>query len=400
MLVEKVKYTLIRRFGNIMFMLSQRYLIASFIPPFLGATVFFVAFLLAFQLFRIIRVMIQKGVEGELIVMLLRDISLSFLSSAVPLAIFVAALYGLRRRSQDLEIMALHSLGFSRRTLLVPFCFLALLISGTLFSLQLDVIPEAKSRFKNMVIRLTNRGLLSDIKGGMFFTDVPDFILFAHKVEGENKKMERVFINKFDGNLEQFIFAQKGSLVKEFSGTLHPPPLRLYLTNGNMLKISHDEGKMEKILFKEYDFPLVGKSALQDSITKDSMRSQHRLVEEIAKKKRELQKKPDSRGLKNSLNKSLLEYWLRIQTPVQCIIFMFWGVLFGIGSGSHAERKNRGGLWIFLALTGYHAFLLLSIAMAKQEVISPRMAILAPNLLASLIVLMLFRKSGWNKKTL
>ena len=327
--------------------------------------------------------MIQKGVEGVLIVRLLGDISLSFLSSAVPLAVFVAAIYGFRRLSQDLEIVAMHSLGFSRRQLLMPYIFLAILIAGVLFSLQLDIIPQAKSRFKNTVIRLTNTGLLSDIKGGMFFTDIPDFILFARKVKGGNKTMDQVFINRVDGNLEQFIFAEKGFLVKESHGNLRPPSLRLYLVNGNMLKSYRDDEKMEKIIFKEYDFPLAGKTALQDSITKDSMRSQHNLLEEIAKKKREIQKSPDLKDLKTSLNKSLLEYWLRIQSPLQCVVFMFWGVRFGLNS-SYNERRRRGsgrGGWVFLALVAYHALLLFGIALVKKEVVAPSIAILFPNIL-------------------
>ena len=55
-----------------------------------------------------------------------------------------------------------------------------------------------------------------------------------------------------------------------------------------MIKIFRDEGKMEKVLFEEYDFPIVGNIRLEDSITKDSMRSQRELVEEITRKRGEL----------------------------------------------------------------------------------------------------------------
>ena len=354
----------------------------------MGATLFFVIFLLAFQLFRIIRITIQKGVGGELIVQLLGDISLSFLSSAVPLAVFVAALYGFRRLSQDLEIVAMHSLGLSRRQLLTPFFFLSLLIAGILFSLQWDIIPQAKSRFKNTVIRLTNKGLLSDIKGGMFFTDIPDFILFAHKLEGEEKAMERVFINRVDDKVEQVIFAEKGLLVKESNDALRPFSLRLYLTKGNMLKIYSQDGKMEKVLFKEYNFPVGGKSALQDSITRDSMRSQRDLIREIDRKREEVRQRPDSQGLKSSLNRSLLEYWLRVQAPLQCVIFMFWGVRFGLRPG-HNERRRRGGIggWVFLVMVGHHALLLLGVALAKKEIFPPTAVVLLPNALVGLEVL-------------
>ena len=385
-----------------MFGLAWRYLISSFIPPFLGTTVFFVAFLLAFQLFRIIGVMIQKGVEGAVIIRLLGDISLSFLPSAVPLAVFVAALYGIRRRSQDQEIVALHSLGFSRWQLIAPFFFLSLLIAGTLFSLQMDVIPQAKSRFKNTVIRLTNRGLLTDIREGMFFTDIPNLILFAHRVDGERQNMGQVFINRMDEHLEQFIFAEKGSLVKEFHGMLHPPSLRLYLTNGNMLKISQKEGKMEKVIFEEYDFPLGGRPVLLNMVTKDSMRSWRNLIKAMAEKERKLEASPDSKKAKRSFNRSLLEYWLRIQTPFQCIIFMFWGTLLGLRSG-HAERRRQGGGGkVFLLLTGYHGLFLFAIALVKQEGMLPWMAVVLPNTLALLAVMGLLYQSGgmfrWLKK--
>ena len=368
-----------------MFTLAQRYLISSFIPPFLGATAFFLAFLLAFQLFRVIGFVIQKGMDRALLFQLLGDISLSFLALALPLAVFVAAFYGLRRRSESLEVIALHSLGLSRRQLLTPFFFLALLIAGVLFLLQMDVIPQAKSRFKNTVIQLSNRGLLSDIEGGKFFTEIPDFILFADKVDKKSKNMEHVFINSVHGGLEQFIFAEKGSLVKEFHGKLHPPSLRLYLTNGNMLKLSRKESNMEKIIFKEYDFPLKGRTKLFDAVTKDSMKTHRHLLRDIAKRKKLVRERPHSKKWRRRLNNSLLEYWLRIQTPFQCLVFMFWGVLFGLRS-HHNERRSKGGLWAFSLLTGYHALFVFSIVLAKEALVTPLGAVLLPNTLAVLAV--------------
>ena len=341
--------------------------------------------------------MIQKGVEWGLLLQLLGDIALSFLSPAVPLAVFVAAFYALRRLSQDLEIVAMHSSGFSRRQLSMPFFFLSVLIATTLFSLQWDIVPQAKSRFKNTVIKLSNVGLLTDIKGGMFFTEISDFILFAHKVGKENKAMEKIFINRIDGNLEQFIFAEKGFLKKESHDRLAPPSLRFHLINGNMLKIYQDDKKMEKVVFKEYDFPLTRKTILPDSITKDSMRSYSNLLEEIAKKKREIRERPESRNLKSSLNKSLLEYWLRIQTPLQCLIFMLWGIRFSLRLRNN-ERRQRGQKsgWVFLALVGYHALLLFGIALAKREVVPPFLAVLLPNGLVVMEVLWTqWRKGKW-----
>ena len=88
----------------------QRYLAASFIPPFLISLVFFVSFLLTFQLFRITKILINKAVEVQAVFELVGHIALSFLPLAIPISAYFATIFTLNRLSEDSEVIALRSL--------------------------------------------------------------------------------------------------------------------------------------------------------------------------------------------------------------------------------------------------------------------------------------------------
>ena len=274
-----------------MLKLDQRYLSASFVPLFLLNFLFFVGLLIIFKLFRLVPIVVNKGVKSSIIVKLLGDISLSFLPAVVPLAIFFSIIYVFNRFARDSEIIAMRSLGITKMHFLAPFLFLGGLIGGTVFTLGMETIPHAKFRFRNTVIQLTNKGLLTDIRPNQFFMDIPNVILFAENVQAKGTKLTNVFINvstnSGKGLEEQSIFAKRGRLIRQSSEGLDPPVLRLYLTDGSITKTLTSGNSVEKTIFKEYYFPLFRNQKLSEILTKIGMKSQEELKKDIQKKTRQ-----------------------------------------------------------------------------------------------------------------
>ena len=248
----------------------QRYLASHFIAPFVFSTAFFVIFLLTFQLFRLIRIVTTKGVELALVFELMGHIAISFLPMAVPLSVLFATIFTMNKLSEDSEIVAMRSFGLTKKVLLAPLLVLGVFISGMIFVLNRNLIPHSKTQFKNTIIKLTSQGSMTDIKPGQFFTEIPDVTLFAERVNVGGTKLEEVFISKKTESGEQVIFAQKGALIKQSSGKLRTPTLRLHLEDGNIVKETA-ANEIEKITFKEYDFPVLSGGALPGFVTKDSM---------------------------------------------------------------------------------------------------------------------------------
>ena len=366
--------------------LGQRYLATSFIPPFIISATFLVAFLLIFQLLRIIRIVINRSVEYELFISILGDIALSFLPMALPLAIFFATYHTLDRFSKDSEIMAMHSLTIGKKQIIIPFLGMGLLIGMVVLFLEGGLVPLAKARFKNTLVKLGHRGVITDIRPGQFFTDIPQVILFAKEVDKKSKTLKEVFIlisslNKDEGVAqEQIILAKEGVIQGEALDPLSPSAsLNLDLTEGSIVKTSLGT-KVEKILFQYYRFPLTGAGRFQGIITKAGMQSWSQLKLEIKRLKMALVLYPEDLYLKKTLTKSLLEHWLRINFFLQCIVFALWGMV--LGMGQLRGRVQTSATLSIALLIGHYSLLFLGVALAKNNGLPPFLVALVPNALS------------------
>jgi len=152
----------------------------------------------------------------------------------------------------------MRSFGFGKSKLLAPFLLVGLALATFIYTLNLNIIPYSKSQFKNNLVKLSSKGMLSNIRAGKFFTDIPNITLYSEKVSEDGKKLENVFIYVSDpvGTEEKVIASKKGRLIKEEAPEWKIPKLRLYLEDGNIIKTYKDSNNIEKIIFEEYDFPI------------------------------------------------------------------------------------------------------------------------------------------------
>lgn len=380
-----------------MLKLIQRYLAVNFIAPFAMSLFFFVAFLLTFQLFRIIKIVISKGVEWSLVFELMGHISISFIPMAVPLSCLFATIYTLNKLSDDSEIVAMRSFGTTKFKLFLPFLVLAIFIGTCVYSLNNKVIPASKTQFKNTIVRLTSRGVLTDIKEGKFFTEVAGVTLFADTVIDKGRKMYNVFIQQEGkGNLlEQVVTAKEGALIKIQNEEWSIPSVRLHLTDGTIVKRFKDTHKdLEKILFKEYDFPLASGGAINHFVTKDGMRTNAELSVEIRlATERARAKNLSWRETEKSMAKTKLELWSRINTPFLCFVFILVGFSLGIKHG-RGKSKNTSGRALAVLLS-YYSLFFLGVSFARKGMVPGYLVVFLPTILAGMVGVYFYRKLDW-----
>ncbi len=384
----------------------QRYLGAHFIAPFVFSTLFFVVFLLTFQLFRIIKILTSKGVEILAVLELMAHISISFLPMAVPLSALFAMIFTLNKLSEDSEVVAMRSFGLKKHTLFLPFVFLSIMIAAMIFVLNRNLIPYSKTIFTNSIIHLTSKGNMTDIKSGQFFTEIPGITLFAEDVTEGGVKLSEVFILQKKEVGEHIIFAKRGALIKQSLGELRSPGMRLHLEEGNIVKFS-DGKETEKILFEEYDFPVLSGGGLPGFVTKDSMRSNAELKAVIKEREVEIARlsKLDSENklsgnqkntfnnLKKDLPKSEIEYWTRFNTPLQVILFMFLGFSLGIKRG-RGKSKSSGSLGMFF-LIGYYVLFFTGVSLAQKGVAPTYVVVFTPTLITFILGSYFYRNLDW-----
>lgn len=389
-----------------MLKVTTRYLAANFIPPFLIGFIFFVAFLITFYMFRIISLIVTKGIEVGIVLEMVSNLSVSFFPLAAPLSVFFATIYTLNKLSDDSEIIAMRSFGVTKFKIYLPFFIVSFLIAATIFSLNSVYIPKANANFKNTILKLTSTGMLTSIKAGQFFTDIPDATLFAEDVSDDGGSFDEVFLHVKDkSSVEQrIIFAKKGSLIKLFADDFHPPSLRLHLSDGNIVKINSDGQQVEKILFQEYDFPVFSAEFASTMLDKDSMKTNDELSSLIETRQKDYiynertppkndEEKNSRAEAKKSIAKSQIEYFSRFITVPQIMLFVLLGFGLGIKKGRGATSSNS--IKAIVILLGYYGMYFFLMSLAQKGTIGAALASFAPSVLLFFISIYYFKKLDW-----
>jgi len=386
-----------------MIKVTTRYLASNFIPPFIMGFVFFVAFLITFYMFRIIGLIVNKGVDLVTVLTMVMNLSVSFFPLAAPLAAFFATIYTLNKLSEDSEIIAMRSFGLTKIKIYFPFLICSLMIALTVHFLSGVFIPKANAAFKNTVIRLGSAGMIDSIKSGQFFTDIPNATLFAEEVTDDGNNFKEVFLhltNK-EQSEQRIIFAKTGSLIKIYADEWHAPSLRLHLNDGNIVKLNPTGEQVEKVLFEEYDFPVFSSDIATTMLDKDSMKSNRELTSLINKRKSDYENavaekklQPDEiKNLKLIFYRTKVELLSRYAAVAQIILFIFLAFSLGIkkgrGSGGHGTAKA------LLVLIGYYATYFFLISLAQKATLDPIVANFAPSILFAFIGLYFYRKLDW-----
>ncbi|MBF0299758.1 MAG: LptF/LptG family permease, partial [Oligoflexia bacterium] len=269
----------------------HRYLGANFVIPFVVSACASIGFLLIFQFLTITRLIVNKNVKFALIGEMVLYMVLSFLPLAIPLAVLFASIYSLNKLSSDSELLAMRSFGHSLVKMFLPFVFISLMIASALYSLHMNFIPSSESKLKVILASLATKGVLTDIKPSQFFTDIPNITIYAEKVANEGKLLTNVFMNiredtEKEKSKEKIIMARQGMLF-DMSPNAYTGNFKLKLIEGNIVQITKENyenkenkennvrlsGDMEKIIFKEYLYPLPKTKLIQGFSAKDSMRS-------------------------------------------------------------------------------------------------------------------------------
>lgn len=399
--LKQIIICFVMRYGVFMRVI-QRYLVTSFVGPFILGSLFFIIFLLTFQLFNLVKVILNKDVPLTEVLALFGHIAISFTPLSIPISILFATMFTLSKLAEDSEIVAMRAFGFSKNKIFLPFLIIGCLIGLALYSVNLKIIPNSKTQFKNTIIRLTSKAILRNVKSEQFYAEIPKATIYAENVSKRGTLLKNVFIhirNK-EGFDERSILAKKGVLIKTSEGPGRSPKIRLLLYDGNIAKINRSNKGVAKILFKEYEFPLMSNDIKIGFVTRDGMRSTSEIIElrksiksQIIKLKSGATKETGLKNLKKRLLNLEIEYWQRINNSIQCVIFVFLGFCLSFGHNRFKKKGFSGPL--FLSIIGYYGVFFFLLSIVKKGGVPPFAAILTPSAMVVILCFFLMRRLNW-----
>ncbi|MBJ00726.1 MAG: hypothetical protein CME67_05790 [Halobacteriovoraceae bacterium] len=370
----------------------QFYLASNTIVPFVVSTVFFVTFLLTFEMFRILRLMSSDEVSISFVAGLMGDVAITLVPMAIPLSMFFSVIYSLGKLSGDSEYVALRAAGLEKFRILIPYALVSFLVALNVYYLGQELVPNAHTRVRTKVKIISSASLIQGIKGGQFFTAIPNITIFPSKMNDETLDLEDVFLHIYNPGqvLDKVIWANTGEILHDKNEATGIETFKLLLNNGNITSFSKGESDVEKILFQEYVLPISEKRFSYDPSTKEIMMDRKELKAFIDAGLEEAKKQNFD---KKDFFNAKYEYWNRMNTPILCILLSFLG--FGLGiTGNRGKSKNPTGKAL-LFMIGYYVVFFSMVNVARSGSIPPWLAMIIPGVILFGFGIYYYRKLDW-----
>ena len=159
-----------------------RYIILSYIGPFL-MTFFIAVFVLFLQfLWKYVDDLIGKGLEWNVLAELFFYAALSMFPLALPLAILLSSLMTFGNLGEHFELVALKSSGMSLQKIMLPLIAVAFLTSVGAFIFSNNFLPFINLKMNSLIYDIQQKKPALNIKEGVFYNGIDGYtIRIAHK---------------------------------------------------------------------------------------------------------------------------------------------------------------------------------------------------------------------------
>lgn len=368
------------------------YIASNLITPFLVSTVFFVSFLMTFELFRIMSLVSSDEIGFLFILGMVGNVLVTLIPMAVPISIYFSTIFSLNRMSGDSEYVAMRAGGLDKKNILVPYLIVALMTAVCLYFLNQQLVPDSHRAVRKKIKIISSTSLIQGLKSGQFFTNLSNITIFPSRVDEKTKDIEEIFLHIFEPqtSLNKVIVAKTGKIIHDKNEKTGLESFKLFLKDGSILNRDKDNKDIEKILFNEYELPISEQRFNYRTVTKEIMMNHAELSDFIAGG---LEKAVKMGFKEKDYFNARYEYWNRINTPILCLILTFLG--FGLGvTGNRGKGKNSSGKAI-LYLIGYYVIYFAFVSQAKDDKIPVILCAIIPNLILFLAGLRMYRRVDW-----
>jgi lipopolysaccharide export system permease protein len=261
--------------GRLKLNILQRYIFREWLWTFLAAVIILLIVMIGVSLGELLNDIAGGRVPAGLLWTLMMLKIPEVLGTIMPLAVFIAIIWGLGRLYRDQEMAVMRASGFHWRMLLRPLFNLMLPISALLLAIGLFVGPmassEAQLRLKKAFRNATEWGLQAGqfhvLRGG-------DLVLYVESVEKDGRTLRNVFIQLLDGEREQIWNAEQGYYWLD-SATGHR---YLTLENGQITEGGLDSLDFSILRFSRNDLRLPEASESQSSVDLEARPSSELLL--------------------------------------------------------------------------------------------------------------------------
>lgn len=358
----------------------RKYILKEMAIMFVFSLIIFTFTLVVGNIIQLADLVINKGVDINLVGRLFLYLIPFLFSYTMPMSILAATLLVFGRMSSDNEITAMRASGINLYRLSMPLIIIGLLFSLFLIILNDVVIPEMHFASRKIIKNIGIKTPAAYLEPGAFIKSFKGYIIFIHEIDKNRLKGIRVYQPQEDRSTRTII-AEKG----EFITLANQNAVKLKLING-----TSDEPDLKnpmhfyKLNFKTYYITLnVDEAIAQSGYTEKKPKEMN--FQEI---KNEIQRL----GMHHIDTPSLItEFHRKISISFASIVFIITGIPLGIFT-----RRGEKTIQFAIALgviVVYYLLMAAAIALSLKGIGTPILWMYLPNITFAAAGIILLRKT-------
>jgi LPS export ABC transporter permease LptF/LPS export ABC transporter permease LptG len=344
----------------------DRYIVREVIRHALLGLLIFTFVLFVPKLVRLMELFVRHSGSGSQIALLFLCIIPNILVFTIPMAVLIGVLLGLGRMSMDSEIIALTSLGISRKRILWPVGVLAVIGAALTLLMTLWLAPLAIHTFRTIETDLITSQISFQVQPRVFDERFPQMVLYVNDVSASGARWNGVFLAEAGGESGSRITTAENAIVI-------PEPkqgkLELHLNGGSTHEFSREEADRYSVTaFGSSDWPVE-----VSGIGPPKGR-------EPANPERSLRELWNDRG--KGWRDARVELHQRFAFPVACFVF----ALIAVPLGAQPRRGGRaaGTLLAVLVIASYYLLFIVGAGLARQGGVPPAAGMWVANVVLAL----------------
>ncbi|MCF8288623.1 MAG: LptF/LptG family permease [Chitinophagaceae bacterium] len=186
-------------------------ILRAFIGPFLAALTISI-FVLTMQFFWLyIDDLVGKGLDTFIILKLVGLVSISMLTTAIPLALLFSSIMTFGNLGESFELIAIKSAGIPLIRFMRPLFIFAIGLAGIAFLLANNIIPVSQMRLTTLKYEIIVSKPAIDLKEGIFYDKIDGYVIKLGKKESNDSVINDIVIfEKKFGLQDNMIMAKSG----------------------------------------------------------------------------------------------------------------------------------------------------------------------------------------------
>jgi lipopolysaccharide export system permease protein len=321
--------------------LLDRYLAREILLPFAAGLLFLTQLLLATQILSQADILFGSGVALTDVGAVLLALMPHFLGYVIPVAFLLGAVLGVGRLAEDREVVALGAAGLSPARLVRVPLLLGLVVAGVGLWLAIAVEPASLHHARIRMNEIVKRNVTNDVRAGTFYDQIPNYTLYAEKVEGG--RWENVLIHdRSNPNAPVLALAHGGRLEPVGSGQ----EMQLVLEDG---EVHRDDEQSGDYALAEYGRAqvVVGLGTALSDQNKLARSTREATMADL----RERAADAHAKGQEKDARRWEGYFHRRISAPLAVIAFALLAV--PLGASRRAGRSFGVGATLFLVVVQY-----------------------------------------------